>query len=101
MAAKYIELKQAAELLGVSEDKLNDMRLRGDILAVRDGSSWKFKEDELQRVADDLGISLGGAEDGADEESDLALDVEGDEFDTAPTEIGKRRGFRSRVGCRR
>jgi excisionase family DNA binding protein len=93
MAAKYIELKQAAELLGVSEDKLNDMRLRGDILAVRDGSSWKFKEDELQRVADDLGISLGGAEDGGDEESDLALDVEGDEFDTAPTEIGSAADF--------
>ena len=93
MAAKYIELKQAAEQLGVSEDKLNDMRLRGDILAVRDGSSWKFKEDELHRVADDLGVTLGGADDEAGGESDLALDVEGDEFATAPTEIGSSEDF--------
>ena len=40
MAAKYIELEQAAKMLGISSDELNNMRLGGDIYGVRDGSSW-------------------------------------------------------------
>ena len=49
MAGKFVELNEAAEMLGVSTDELNDMRLKGEINAVRDGSSWKFKPEELER----------------------------------------------------
>ena len=59
MAAKYIELEQAAKMLGISSDELNNMRLSGEIHGVRDGSSWKFKSDELDRIADERGISAG------------------------------------------
>jgi excisionase family DNA binding protein len=99
MAAKYIELEQAAKMLGVSSDELNNMRLSGEISGVRDGSSWKFKSDELDRVADERGISAGGeseaefdldlesADSGAS--SDLHLDLEQEDSDDSPTAIGK------------
>lgn len=100
MAAKYIELEQAAKMLGISSDELNNMRLGGQINGVRDGSSWKFKSDELDRVADERGVSPGGesaAEADFDPESgsagsgassDLHLDLEQDDNDDSPTEIG-------------
>ena len=72
MAVKYIELEQAAKMLGVSTDELNNMRLSGEIYGVRDGSSWKFKSDEIDRVAEERGISLGGD---SDAEADFDLDL--------------------------
>jgi hypothetical protein len=99
MAGKFVELKEAAKLLGVSPDALNDMRLAGDIHGVRDGTSWKFKMEELERVADDRGVSLSGAksEDAGDVldvvgESDLQLDFEAEDTDDSPTAIGKASG---------
>lgn len=100
MAGKYIDLQQAAKMLGVSSDELNNMRLSGEIHGVRDGSSWKFKSEELDRVADERGVSLGGE---AEEESefdldlgggdsaassDLHLDLEAEDDDNSPTAIG-------------
>ena len=51
MAAKLIDIKEAAEILGVTLDQLGDMRSRGEIHGYRDGGSWKFKTDEVERVA--------------------------------------------------
>jgi len=101
MAVKYIELNQAAKMLGVSADELNNMRLSGNIYGVRDGSSWKFKADEIERVAEERGTSLAPAADAdadldldlgaaADEgASDLQLDLEAEDVDDSPTAIGK------------
>ncbi len=80
MAGKFIELADAAKMLGVSEDELNNLRMKGEIHAMRDGTSWKFKSDELERVAEDRGISL----DGADEDS--------------PTEIGSAEAMDDMLG---
>lgn len=100
MAAKYIELQQAAKMLGVSSDELNNMRLSGEIHGVRDGSSWKFKSEELDRVADERGVSLGGEADEATEfdlelgggdptaSSNVHLDLEAEDDDNSPTAIG-------------
>jgi hypothetical protein len=101
MAAKYIELAQAAKMLGISSDELNNMRLSGEISGVRDGSSWKFKSDELDRVAEERGISAGGESEAEAEfdldlgsgdsgiSSDLHLDLEQEDSDDSPTAIGK------------
>ena len=100
-----IESKQAADALGVTEDELNEMRLRGEIHGVRDGSSWKFKSDEIERVAGEKGISpsggdvtdeddeldLGGLEPAAT--SDLELDLEAGDASDAPTAIGTLEDF--------
>jgi hypothetical protein len=100
MAGKYIELEQAAKMLGISSDELNNMRLSGEIHGVRDGSSWKFKSDELDRIAEERGASpsgesaaeadfdldLNAADSGAS--SDLHLDLEQEDNDDSPTAIG-------------
>jgi excisionase family DNA binding protein len=45
-----IELREAAELLGITSDELNEMRGRNEIFGYRDGTSWKFKREEINRV---------------------------------------------------
>jgi hypothetical protein len=45
-----VELKQAAEMLGVTPEELNEMRGRNEIFAYRDGTTWKFKPEEIERV---------------------------------------------------
>ncbi len=105
--SNLIDSKQAAQTLGVSEDQLNEMRLSGEIHAVRDGAGWKFKSDEIERVAEEKGISssdgdvtdvddeldLSGLEpDGA---SGLDLDLEAGDASDAPTAIGTLEQFES------
>ncbi len=87
MAGKFIELADAAKMLGLSEDELNNLRLKGEVHAMRDGTSWKFKSDELERVAEDRGISLGGGEAAEDADDPLGFDAL-DEDDGSATEIG-------------
>lgn len=101
MAGKIIPLKQAAEMLGMTSDKLNDLRQRGEIHAMRDGSSWKFKREELERVADELGVTLTDAEDeglldvgdlGPTGASELVLDLDADEAGESPTTVAQGGG---------
>ncbi|RCS49214.1 DNA-binding protein [Bremerella cremea] len=48
--AEYIPLSDFAAKLGVSEEIIQDLRDRGKLRAFRDGSSWKFKDDELEKA---------------------------------------------------
>lgn len=61
MSSELIPLAEAAQMLGMSAEKLTEMRSNNEIFGVRDGSSWKFKKAELERVADDMGITLQAA----------------------------------------
>lgn len=58
MSAQFISLEDAAKKLGVSAQDLVEMRSRGDIFGYRDGASWKFKPEEIVRVAAEM---MGGA----------------------------------------
>jgi hypothetical protein len=60
MSAQFITLEEAAKKLGVDTDELVEMRSRGDIFGYRDGASWKFKPEEIERVASEM---MGGAMD--------------------------------------
>jgi hypothetical protein len=53
-------MEEAAKLLGVSIDRLTEMRSNNEIFGYRDGPNWKFKISELERVAAEMGIALGG-----------------------------------------
>lgn len=66
-----VSLEKAAELLGMSADQLNDMRLKNEIFGTRDGAGWKFKLEEVQRFADDRNISLAPVD--MPEDSDFKL----------------------------
>ena len=97
MAGKFIPLKQAAQMLGMTADKLSDLRQRGEVHALRDGTSWKFKKEELERVAEEHGITLAEADDegllevgdlGPTGASELVLDLDAEEALESPTTVG-------------
>ena len=67
--ANYLSLEEAAQKLGVSADRLVDLRSQGKVRGFRDGSSWKFPESEIDRLADEVG-ELGDAD---GEGSDLGI----------------------------
>ena len=52
--ANYVSLDEAAKILGISSDELVEMRSRGEIFGYRDGKSWKFKSEEIERVQSEL-----------------------------------------------
>ncbi len=59
--AKLFQLEEAAKLLGIEPDELVELRSRGEIHGYRDGSTWKFKESEIERYAAVRGSELGTA----------------------------------------
>jgi hypothetical protein len=67
--AKLIQLKEAAEILGISPEQLADMRSRNEIFGYRDGSTWKFKLEEIERIKNEQ--RLGPAAGNVDEPGDL------------------------------
>lgn len=73
--ANLIPMDQAAKMLGVSAEKLSDMRSNNEVFGYRDGATWKFKMSELERVAGDLGVTLNpaAAEADLDDEMDFEL----------------------------
>lgn len=54
MALKLISSEEAAKILGVSAEKLTEMRQQQKIFGYRDGSNWKFKEQDIVRLAEEL-----------------------------------------------
>lgn len=50
MAGKNLPSSDAAAKLGVTEEQLNVMRQKGEIFAVRTGTNWEYKPDEIERV---------------------------------------------------
>ncbi len=73
---KLISLEEAAGKLGMSPDELKELRTRGDLYGYRDGTSWKFKEEDVERLAAERAESGGGkkATSDSDELLDLSLD---------------------------
>ncbi|MBX7165566.1 MAG: helix-turn-helix domain-containing protein [Pirellulales bacterium] len=53
MAPKLLTLEEAALRLNISPADLNSLRERHKLYAYRDGASWKFKEDEIERYLRD------------------------------------------------
>ncbi|GAA4426482.1 helix-turn-helix domain-containing protein [Bremerella cremea] len=75
--ADYIPLSDFAAKLGVSEETIQDLRERGKVRAFRDGSSWKFKEDELDKARsimaeEGIGFSDAGSSDSESQEFELS-----------------------------
>ena len=61
MAGKFVDLKEAAKMIGVTSEELVDMRSRGDIFGYRDGASWKFKMEEVDKLMKERGGQGSGA----------------------------------------
>ena len=77
MAQKLISLEEAAARLGMSVDRLNDLREKHRIYGYRDGSTWKFKEPDVDRLAEELASQPEAELDPDSEELvDLPLDMD-------------------------
>ena len=74
MASKFVELSEAAKQLGITADELNDARNAGEVHGFRDGSSWKFKPQELERFAEERGVSMDAGDNFDDLLDDLDID---------------------------
>ncbi|MBI85578.1 MAG: hypothetical protein CMJ81_20485 [Planctomycetaceae bacterium] len=61
MARKFIELNEVASLLGMTPAEVSELRSQGGIHGYRDGSTWKFKVEEVQKAANDRGLSISEA----------------------------------------
>jgi hypothetical protein len=48
---QFVNFEDALNKLGISADRLNELRESGILRAYRDGSSWKFRGDEIERMA--------------------------------------------------
>ncbi len=60
MASKFVDLKEAAQMIAVTPEELIEMRSKGDIFGYRDGASWKFKLEEVERVIGERRAGGGG-----------------------------------------
>ena len=55
MAGKFLSLEDAARHLGISTDEVNRLVDRKKLFPMRDGTTLKFKLDEVERLAATLG----------------------------------------------
>jgi len=85
--SKLIPMEEAAKVLGMSVEKLNELRSNNEVFGYRDGTTWKFKMSELERVADDMGISISPLSSAVDGIKDV-LGLGGDESDSSELDFG-------------
>ena len=57
----YLSLEEAAAKLGISTDQLVELRSQGQVRGFRDGTSWKFPDQEIDRLAEDLAADGAGS----------------------------------------
>ena len=50
MEQKFVSFDDALEKLGITSERLNELREHGQLRAYRDGSSWKFRTDEIESM---------------------------------------------------
>ena len=81
MAQKFTSLDEAAEQLGVSKDRLAQLREANVVRGYRDGASWKFRSEDIERLATE------GIPEGDPGDSDLSLDLDDDTPPAASSEL--------------
>lgn len=59
--ASYLSLEEAAAKLGIATDRLVELRAQGQIRGFKDGTSWKFPDSEIDRLADEMAAEGAGS----------------------------------------
>ncbi|NOZ39827.1 MAG: helix-turn-helix domain-containing protein [Planctomycetes bacterium] len=80
MEQKFVSFDDVIEKLGISAERLHELREAGQLRAYRDGKSWKFRTDEI------AGMVEGGVPD-APPPSDIGLVSPADLVEAAPIDI--------------
>lgn len=89
MTQKYYNVKESAEMLGVSEADVKQMLANRRLHGYRDGADWKFKVEDIDQLAEERSAEA-SAEAAPDEGDVLASEIELGESDpgTSGTVIG-------------
>jgi excisionase family DNA binding protein len=74
MAGKFLTLDEAAAALGISADDVQKLVDRKELFPLRDGTSLKFKSEEIERRKQDSG-DIGSWEQTAGADDDLMIDL--------------------------
>ena len=53
MAQKYYNVKETATIFGIEEEAVRQMLERREVYGYRDGADWKFKAEDIERMAAD------------------------------------------------
>jgi excisionase family DNA binding protein len=77
MAQKFLSLEEAADQLGISKDRLNELRQANKVTGYKDGASWKFRPEAIEKLASE------GIPDIDPPPSDLSLDLD-DAYEMSP-----------------
>ncbi len=73
MPQKYFNTSQAAEKLGVSEGDISKMRENRELHGYRDGADWKFKVEDIEKLASKPKVSQPSPADEDEDEGDVLL----------------------------
>jgi excisionase family DNA binding protein len=80
MAQKFTSSEEAATQLGISKERLNQLREAGKVRAYRDGANWKFRTEDIAKLEEDGIPALDGPP------SDLSLDLD-DDVSNSPSDL--------------
>jgi excisionase family DNA binding protein len=75
MAQRFLSLQEAADQLGISKDRLLALRERNKVTGYKDGASWKFRSEAIEKLA------AGGIPEIDASSSDLALNLDDEDDD--------------------
>ena len=51
MAQRFLSLEEAADQLGVPKERLLALRERNKVTGYKDGTSWKFRSEAIEKLA--------------------------------------------------
>ena len=94
MTQKYYTVEETAKLLGVTPADVNRMREQRELFGVNTGVSWKFKVEDVEKLARDRQSGDGADDQGSGDEDVLLSEAELGESD--PVQVGH--GDRLRQG---
>src|SRR5262249_1381931 len=75
MAQRFLTLEEAANQLGISVDRLLALRQANKVTGYKDGTSWKFRSEAIEKLASD------GIPEIEASPSDLALNLDDEDDD--------------------
>jgi len=73
-----ISLDEAKKRLNKSDAELEEMRKKGELRAFKDGPSWKFRKEDIDRLAGPAGAAAGEKPAEAKESGDTLMSIDAD-----------------------
>jgi excisionase family DNA binding protein len=83
MAQRFLSLEEAADQLGISKERLLELREHNKVTGYKDGASWKFRSEAIEKIA------VEGIPSIEPPPSDLALDIDEEDHLELPSSYGK------------